>query len=297
MMPAATLARPTTPRSVVGIHDLLFATDLSADSAAAFDHVRLLAERFSADVTLYHAVEVLDDRYPGWWTASSRDLWAQAERWTREALQERASRLAVPASIQVECVRSARQAVQEMVRGRRPDLTVMAAHDHGMLAHLMGASVTESVVDHVHTPVLAVRGRGGIPYRRILVPTDLSLASRLAFPMAALLARSFDAEVVGLHVAPPLSAATLSGVPVPVRPAPPSEAAVWEFLRPDFAGLPMVAQVEVGPAWERITHTAATEGVDLIVMATRGHDSFSDRVLGSNTERVVRHAPCPVLVA
>jgi nucleotide-binding universal stress UspA family protein len=32
-------------------------------------------------------------------------------------------------------------------------------------------------------------------------------------------------------------------------------------------------------------------------MATRGHDSLADRLLGSNTERVVRHAPCPVLVA
>jgi nucleotide-binding universal stress UspA family protein len=297
MMHAATLARPTPPHSVVGIHDLLFATDLSPDSAAAFDHVRLLAERFSAEVTLYHGVEVLDDRYPGWWTASSRNLWAEVERWTREALQERAARLSVPASVRVECVRSARQAVLDMVRGRRPDLTVMAAHDHGMFAHLTGASVTENVVDHVHTPVLAVRGKGGLPYRRILVPTDLSLRSRLAFPMAALLARSFDAEVLGLYVAAPLSVATLSGIPAAVPAAPPSEAALWEFLRSDFAGLPVIAQVHVGPVWERIVHAAAEEEIDLIVMATRGHDSFSDRVLGSNTERVVRHAPCPVLVA
>jgi nucleotide-binding universal stress UspA family protein len=32
-------------------------------------------------------------------------------------------------------------------------------------------------------------------------------------------------------------------------------------------------------------------------MATRGHDSLADRFLGSNTDRVVRHAACPVLVA
>jgi len=42
---------------------------------------------------------------------------------------------------------------------------------------------------------------------------------------------------------------------------------------------------------------ARVEKADLIVMSTRGHDSFADRILGSNTERVVRHAPCPVLVA
>ena len=42
---------------------------------------------------------------------------------------------------------------------------------------------------------------------------------------------------------------------------------------------------------------AREERADVIVMATRGHDSLADRVVGSNTERVVRHASCPVLVA
>jgi len=296
-MRAATLTSPVATPPLVGIHDLLFATDLSPESDAAFDHVRLIAERFGADVTLYHAVEVLDDRYPGWRSASSRGLWAEAARWAKEALEERASRLAVRSSVHVERVASAKRAVLEMVRGRRPDLTVMAAHGHSALALLLGASVTENVVDHVHTPVLAVRNNAGRPYRRILVPTDLSLASRLAFPMAALLARSFEAEVVGVHVADPTGAATRSGIPLPAPPDPPSEAALWEFLRPDFRGLPVTAQVFVGPVWERVVHAATIEHVDLVVMATRGHDSFSDRVLGSNTERVVRHAPCPVLVA
>ena len=296
-MRTATLVSPTVTPPVVGVHDLLFATDLTPESDVAFDHVRLIAERFGAQVTLYHVVEVLDDRYPGWRSASTRGLWAEAARWAKEALEERASRLAVPATVEVELAPSAKHSVLEMVRGRRPDLTVMAAHGHSALGLLLGASVTENVVDHVHTPVLAVRKGAGRPYRRILVPTDLSLASRLAFPMAALLARAVEAEVIGVHVAPSISAATLGGIPVPAPAAPPSEAALWEFLRPDFGAVPVVAQVFVGPVWERVVHAAIVEEVDLIVMATRGHDSFSDRVLGSNTERVVRHAPCPVLVA
>jgi nucleotide-binding universal stress UspA family protein len=36
---------------------------------------------------------------------------------------------------------------------------------------------------------------------------------------------------------------------------------------------------------------------DLVAMSTQGRDSVSDRILGSNAERVVRQAPCPVLVA
>jgi nucleotide-binding universal stress UspA family protein len=35
---------------------------------------------------------------------------------------------------------------------------------------------------------------------------------------------------------------------------------------------------------------------DLIVMSTQGLDSLHDQIIGSNAERVLRHAPCTVLV-
>ena len=129
------------------------------------------------------------------------------------------------------------------------------------------------------------------------MPTDLSMASRLAFPMAALFARTFGAEVVGVHVAPPTSLATLSGIPPVDLPVVPTEASLWSFLQADFEGVDLVAQVHEGNVWDRICHTARVEKADLVVMSTLGHDSLADRIIGSNTERVVRHAPCPVLVA
>jgi nucleotide-binding universal stress UspA family protein len=77
----------------------------------------------------------------------------------------------------------------------------------------------------------------------------------------------------------------------------PSEAAVARFCRTEFADLPLTVRVETGTVWDQICRVAAEEKADLIVMATRGHDSLADRVLGSNTERVARHAPCPVLIS
>ncbi len=151
---------------------------------------------------------------------------------------------------------------------------------------------------HAFRPVLCVREPAcgaALGYRRLLVPTDLSLASRLAFPLAALFARTFGAEVVALHVEPPASAASLSGVPAPL--APPDARLVQSFCEPDFGGLALRACVTSGSVWERICKLAESECADLIVMSTRGHDSLADRIIGSNTERVVRHAPCPVLVA
>ncbi len=44
-----------------------------------------------------------------------------------------------------------------------------------------------------------------------------------------------------------------------------------------------------------IVDTAIRENVDLIVMSTHGRSGFSRWMLGSVTERVLRHAPCPVL--
>jgi nucleotide-binding universal stress UspA family protein len=54
--------------------------------------------------------------------------------------------------------------------------------------------------------------------------------------------------------------------------------------------------VAKGSEVDGILSTAASEGADLIAMGTKGHDSFLDAIRGSHTERVLRRAPCPVLV-
>ncbi len=51
-----------------------------------------------------------------------------------------------------------------------------------------------------------------------------------------------------------------------------------------------------GGVVERILSTIDEEGVDLVAMATHGHDSWWDRIAGSRTERVLRESPVPVLM-
>jgi nucleotide-binding universal stress UspA family protein len=273
------------------VREVLFATDLAPESERAFEHARLLAERFQARLTLYHAVEFPDPVYVHWGFNRSHAVWLEIEKSARQQLQHKAATLGVSHAVEVERVSSPQRSLMALIRKQQPDLVVMATHGRGGLSHMLMGSVTEYVFQHAFRPVLCVREPehgGPLPYRRILVPTDLSLASRLAFPIAASFAQQFSAGVLALHV---------SGHPGHAPQPVPSEAWLSEFVRPDFPGVEIGARLEHGPVWQRIVETAKAEKADLIVMSTRGHHNLSDRVMGSNTERVVRHAPCPVLVA
>ena len=283
---------------MIQLHHVLVATDLGPDSAAAFEHGRALAERFSARLTLYHAVPVPDHRYAHWAFAHGHEVWVAAERHARAELERLAAALACPHEIVLERRSSVLDGVLDAVRLHQPDLVVLGTHGHDRLAHLMLGSMAEDVMTQAFRSVFCVppqaQGVAGV-YRRILVPTDFSRASEIAFPMAALFARTFGAEVALLHVVPASRHSASHDRHDDLRR--PTEEAVRVLAKEGLGDMAIFPRVSTGHVWERIVESAKTSRCDLIVMATRGHDSFSDRILGSNTERVVRHAHCPVLVA
>jgi len=55
----------------------------------------------------------------------------------------------------------------------------------------------------------------------------------------------------------------------------------------------LVWEGEPGPA---IVEAAEAEGADLVIVGTRGRNRVERFVLGSVSDHVVRHAPCPVLI-
>jgi universal stress protein A len=52
----------------------------------------------------------------------------------------------------------------------------------------------------------------------------------------------------------------------------------------------------LGQPVHEITEVARKHQVDLVIISTHGHTGAAHLLLGSTTERVVRHAHCPVLV-
>jgi nucleotide-binding universal stress UspA family protein len=279
------------------LRTLLLATDLGPDSAPAFAHARMLAGHFDARLVVYHAVPVPEHRFAHWAFAHGHEVWLSAERHARAELERQAEALTCEHELVVERRSSPQDGILDAIRLRRPDLAVLGTHGREGLGHLFLGSIAEAVMQEAHrVPLLCVSASAASPtgpYRRVLVPTDFSIVSRRAFPVAASMARAFDAEVVALHVVS-ASRSVLGALPPDLGRS--AEESLREFVQEDLGGLRLSVAVRTGRVWERIAHAAETLKDGLVVMSTSGHDSFSDKILGSNTERVVRHSPCPVLV-
>jgi nucleotide-binding universal stress UspA family protein len=249
-------------------------------------------------LTVFHAIERSELQATA--TADvSAEVWRRFADEAREHLALGVRTLTVPHELLVDPNPSARRAILAMVAARQPDLVVMATHGRDGLSHLLLGSVTEALIRHGERPVLCVREPDhgtALPYRRVMVPSDLSEPSRRAFPLAAHLARAFESDVIGVHVGAPPPEPRLLGTAHWVEFQAPDAAKVEAFMGPAFAGLRFTAQVRHGEPWREIVAAALEERADLLVVSTHGAGSLAKRLLGSHAERVARQAPCPVLV-
>ena len=138
--------------------------------------------------------------------------------------------------------------------------------------------------------------------KKILAPIDFSPASKNAVKYAQRFAEEFGAELILLNVLEPAPATSFIAIPGAVA-----------FSEIDFAGAEknlrsLIASVRKGtverPSWKlrvgvpshEIVEAAKEADVDLIVIATHGYTGWKHFCIGSTAERVVRAAPCPVLV-
>ncbi|MFW6050362.1 MAG: universal stress protein [Myxococcota bacterium] len=140
--------------------------------------------------------------------------------------------------------------------------------------------------------------------QHILVPIDFSEASDLALRAAALLAQQNGASLVLCHVLDPQPLGPRGTRGEPGTEQVFTEAGVEKKIHEELQrraehvldGVEMRTAVILSPnAAAGICDYAEKEGVDLIVLSTHGRTGLSHMLIGSVAERVVRHAPCPVL--
>ena len=142
--------------------------------------------------------------------------------------------------------------------------------------------------------------------KKILVTTDLSDGSQVAFAAAKEQANAFNASLTLLAIIEdPAQAAMIYALDFPVQPDSEVQSQLEEKLLGDldtyatehFDGLAVDKRVIAanGPVHSEIISFAREENIDLIVMSTHGRTGLSRMIIGSITERVVREAPCPIL--
>jgi universal stress protein A len=142
-----------------------------------------------------------------------------------------------------------------------------------------------------------------VGFRSILVPIDFSERSKKALEYAASLAEQFRGEVVVLHVLQPVMfPGELGYTPAMIlemneqleKETEEKLLAISRYcINPIFL---KKAVVRMGTAFNEINEVAKIHHVDLIILTTHGYTGLKHVFLGSTAERVVRHAPCPVLV-
>ena len=161
-------------------------------------------------------------------------------------------------------------------------------------------SMTAEILEHER--VLERPGRRAMRLKKILVPIDFSPPSRNAFRYALRFAEEFGGELTLLYVLEPQAMTGFMGIP---------EAS--DFVESDIVAAGKNLRSLIGsvrnsrikrPRWKvrgglpshEIVEAAKEMDVDLIIIATHGYTGWKHFCIGSTAERIVRAAPCPVLV-
>jgi len=140
-------------------------------------------------------------------------------------------------------------------------------------------------------------------FKHILATTDLSPESYAAVAYAAHLAEGQGAKLTILHIPHSTSLAYTDFVPpidmvnidAAIETAAKRELNAWiEHHLRSKRGVSIL--LRSGITHEVVCEVAEELGASIIVIATHGRKGIGHVVLGSVTEKVLRDAPCPVLV-
>jgi nucleotide-binding universal stress UspA family protein len=139
--------------------------------------------------------------------------------------------------------------------------------------------------------------------KKILVPCDFSDTAVQAFKFAVDIANRSQGEIILLNVVElpvmhdTVLMPTLNFEEAFLKDMRESAEKNFEKMRTKWAkeGPKISSFVEFGPVNTVISRFVEAKGADLIVMGTKGSSGFKEFVIGSNTEKIVRWSPVPVI--
>jgi len=287
-------------------HKILCATDFSRGAEQALRVAARIAGDASAELVIVHATYLPPSAFAGELPFPTEAIRQMAEDTQRDL--EAATRAAIELGAK-------RVTAQPLVNGppwlrivetleQDPayDLVVMGTQGRTGLARVLLGSVAEKVVRHAPCPVLTIRPDSKLePFTNALCPVDFSDSARRAVDLAGTLVAP-NGKITLLHVieAPvafsgePLAPAFLQDLSK--RSADLLEH--WAARLREQVAVPVLIRSRVGNAGAQtlaVLHEDRT--FDLVTMGSHGRTGIRRALIGSVAEKIVRHAPCPVLVA
>ncbi len=140
-------------------------------------------------------------------------------------------------------------------------------------------------------------------FKKILVPTDGSNSSKVAFKRAVDLAKVTDAEIVLFHASFSPEGVwgkspAAQGISLAVDQLSAAGSAVLRetLQESDIGDIAISEVVEAGKPAQKIVEYINRNNVDLVVMGSVGHGAFSGALLGSVSQKVLSGSKAPVMV-
>lgn len=185
----------------------------------------------------------------------------------------------------------------DLAQAENCDLIVMGRRGLRRLERVLVGSVTARVIGYSPIDVLVIPRDTTVGFKKVLIATDGSRFSNAAEKKAIDFAKSYGGEL-----------GIISVVDVPSEFYAESPKTVDELINKaksyvdavkkdaELSGVRAETVVKEGEAYRVITDTAKEIGADVIVMGSHGRTGLKRLLMGSVTEKVIGHTPCPVLV-
>jgi nucleotide-binding universal stress UspA family protein len=287
---------------VFSIERILCPTDLSEDSERTLRYAVALARSFGAKLFVCHRPASTADR--GRALRMIESLVEAGRAFARGSARELSPLEWEGVMLEGEDLGVA---ITREAGLRGAHLLFMRSRRRPLAAALLG-STAEAVSRLAPCPVFVMHAderewlddsTGVIALRRILVAYDFSPHSELALRHASALAQGHQAELNLLHVLPPPpfqepevrwagAGADCREAMLLLQEAVPAEAHAWCHVQ---------HSVQYGAPYREILACADGQEVDLVAMGAHGFGPGSQAFFGSNVDRVLRQARCPVLIA
>lgn len=276
---------------MISIKRILCPTDLSPQSTCAVRYALALSRAYEAELILLYCIDPFNDdeesRGPILEHTDPSD-----PRW----------RFVVAESDDVG------EEIMRQAQVENADLIVMRSRRRPHRAALLG-STAESVSRNAPCPVLVmhnderefVNDQLRVDLKRVLVAYDFSDYSELALKYGLSIAQEHKAELHLLHVLPPrsLNEPEIAWYPIKGESAYHAAARRLQRVVPAEVNLwcNVTTAVSEGQAYREILNYAEKNEINLISVGAHGAGFGMRALFGSNVDRVLRQASCPVLVA